>query len=54
MLDSDAIVGVENSTTTIYFMPHCPSILYSRIVADAWGSGLSRVVIIGNRLVDVL
>lgn len=41
--------GVRSSMRVVYFMPHCPVSLYSRVVAHAWDKGLMDVVIIGNR-----
>lgn len=39
-------------TSSLFYMPHCPYLLYNQILWKNWGDCLRNVEIIGNRLVS--
>lgn len=44
--------GSQTEDAPLYFMPHCPHILYDAVLHPHWrASGIPRIVVIGNRSV---
>jgi hypothetical protein len=42
----------QDAAATLFYMPHCGRLLYNNAVYANWGSGLRRMFIIGNSIVD--
>jgi hypothetical protein len=48
-INTQCMRNIDNSSTTIFYMPHCPKSLYNNVLYSNWSpSLLNKIIIIGN------